>query len=118
MLSKSTLKPGRNSSLKVSSYLGSTVSLLAIDQSSFFYIYSFFLTLTFYCLLGVLLLKSGNEFTKEEVLSDLTKYNNLENFIYWQIPEDEREFEVRNNNWTIYKVLYGGVSYKSFFGNF
>lgn len=55
-ISPSTCLPGGTASLTISSTLKSTVSLLAIDQR-------------------VLLLKSGNDVSQNEIFDELDKYN-------------------------------------------
>lgn len=55
-LSNKTCKPGENITLSIASTLDSTISLLAIDQR-------------------VLLLKTGNDLSSDEIFDDFESYN-------------------------------------------
>lgn len=62
--------------MTVGSTINSTVSLTCIDQS-------------------VLLLKTGNDFEKEDVFNSLSAYDNLGNdWNWWNQPQDEQPFLV------------------------
>lgn len=70
-----TASPGQKLSLNVASSIGSTVSLMAIDQSMLHGVQSSRDHLNILLVSGSLLLKSGNDFTKSSVLSDLSSYD-------------------------------------------
>lgn len=49
-----------------------------------------------FLLQGSLLLRSGQDFTKDDVLNGFWKYNNVENWSWWDMPNDEYQFEVKS----------------------
>lgn len=43
---------------------------------------------------GVLLLRTGNDLSKSDVISSLDKYNYIDNNWWWNNPSDQQEFFV------------------------